>query len=142
MKKEQVVVERTYKAPIQQVWAAITEPDQMKQWYLSINDFRAEVGFETSFDQKSGDKSYPHIWKVTEVVPGRKISYAWSFANFPGNSEVTFELTPEGNGTRLTLTHTGLESFGDYAPVAGFEKGWTYFIGEALPKFLEKVPVS
>jgi uncharacterized protein YndB with AHSA1/START domain len=146
MEKSQVIIERTYNASPRQVWNAITDPDQMKQWYLPIEDFRAEVGFETSFDHHARGKVFSHVWKVTEVVPGQKISYEWRYEGFPGNSIVTFELIPEGDGTRITVTHTGLESFRsdinpDLAP-NNFKEGWNYFIAGQLKDFVERVPVA
>src|SRR5262249_47991225 len=109
-----VVIERTYNASVERVWQAITDPEQMRQWYMPLNDFRPEVGFETEFDVNGKGKIFPHIWKVTEVVPNKKISYEWKFANYPGNSVVTFELTKLGAKTKLTLTHIGLDSFRGY----------------------------
>ncbi|HEY8895376.1 MAG TPA: SRPBCC domain-containing protein, partial [Niastella sp.] len=61
---------------------------------------------------------------------------------YEGNSFVTFELYPEGNGTRLKLTHEGLETFPmnpDFAK-KNFMEGWTQIIGTSLKEFLEKVP--
>ena len=137
-----VILERTYNASPEAVWQAITNADQMKQWYMPLSEFRPEVGFETSFDVNAKGRDYLHIWKVTEVVPNRKISYEWRYGGFPGNSLVTFELTPQGRGTRITLTHTGLESFEGYRNPGlkpdNFEKGWTGLLGTQLPKFLEK----
>ena len=31
------------------VWKAITDKDEMKQWYFDLKDFKAEVGFEFQF---------------------------------------------------------------------------------------------
>jgi len=52
---------------------------------------------------------------------------------------VTFELFPEGDKTRLKLTHTGLDSFPDDAHFARsrFEGGWATIIGNNLNKFLD-----
>lgn len=140
MDQTQVIVERTYNAPPEKVWEAITNPDQMKEWYLPVEEFQPEVGFETSFEQEENGKVYPHVWKVTEVIPERKISYAWRLQGFPGNSLVTFELAPDGEGTKLTVTHMGLDSFrGDLYPdlaVTNIKEGWEYFINDSLPQFL------
>ncbi len=42
-------IERIYNALIEKVWQAITDKDQMKQWYFDIAGFKPEVGFEFSF---------------------------------------------------------------------------------------------
>jgi hypothetical protein len=54
---------------------------------------------------------------------------------------VTFELFPEGNQTRVKLTHTGLDTFpGDIPDFAkkNFATGWTDILGESLKSYLEK----
>ena len=136
-----VVVERTFSAPANAVWKAITEFDQMKQWYMpDLKSFKPVVGFETEFTIRHEGKEFPHIWKVTEVVPGKKITYDWRFRGNPGISFVTFELIPEGQKTKLKLTHTGLETFDgknhpEYAR-KNFAMGWTQ-LGTALEQFLE-----
>ena len=60
------------------------------------------------------------------------------------NKLVNFEIFPEGNKTRLRLTHEGLETFPQNNPDFGrksFEGGWTHIIGLALKDFVEKQPV-
>ena len=36
MKNEPFVIERTYNATAEKVWQAITDKNQMKQWYFDI----------------------------------------------------------------------------------------------------------
>jgi uncharacterized protein YndB with AHSA1/START domain len=56
------------------------------------------------------------------------------------DSLVTFELFPEGNKTRLKLTHTGIETFPKTPAYArkNFEAGWTAIIGSELKQFVER----
>ncbi|HEX3156226.1 MAG TPA: SRPBCC domain-containing protein, partial [Candidatus Angelobacter sp.] len=106
-----VIVERTYGASINDVWKAITDFDQMKQWYMpALRAFEPKVGFETEFTVEHEGNKFPHIWKVTEAVPQKKIAYTWRFPGHPGESLATFELFAEGENTRLKLTHSGLET--------------------------------
>src|SRR5262249_49158465 len=45
-----IVTEQTYRASPRRVWKAITDPEQMKNWFFSpIAAFKPEVGFETKF---------------------------------------------------------------------------------------------
>ena len=141
MENDAVIIEHTYDAPVEKVWKAITDLRQMRAWYFPmLEDFKAEVGFETKFTVVAGGKDYLHIWKVVEVIPAKKISYEWKFGGYPGNSLLTFELFQNQGGTRLVLTHTGLKSFqGDVYPELAkenFMEGWTQFIGTALRDFL------
>lgn len=140
MKNEPFIIERTYQAPIATVWKAITNKDDMKKWYFDLKEFKPEVGFEFNFTAGSKEKQYEHICKITEVIPGKKLTYSWRYKDYEGNSFVTFELFEEGNQTRLKLTHTGLASFPqnnkDFG-IESFSKGWTSIIGKSLKEFLE-----
>jgi uncharacterized protein YndB with AHSA1/START domain len=144
MQNEAIVVQRIYPVPAEKVWEAITNPEQMRQWYFPmLEDFKAEVGFETSFAVPAFDKHFLHIWKVAEVIPGKKISYEWRYGGYPGNSLVSFELFEEKEGTRLVLTHKNLETFkGDQYPELARENfilGWTRFICLALKEYMNKI---
>jgi uncharacterized protein YndB with AHSA1/START domain len=141
MNNEPIVMERVYNAPVARVWKALTDRDQMKEWYFNIAEFKAEPGFEFSFE--AGDPNatmYNHLCVVKDVVPERKLSYTWRYEGYEGDSLVTFELFPEGNSTRLKLTHEGLETF---PPIASFAKknfvmGWTDITGRTLKEYVEK----
>lgn len=141
MKHEPLVIERTFNAPVERVWRAITDKDQMKQWYFDLADFKPEVGFEFRFEGNNEERCYLHLCRVTEVVPGRKLTYSWRYDGYEGNSFVTFELFPEGEKTRLRLTHEGLETFPvdnpDFAK-KNFVQGWTEIVGTLLKNFVEK----
>ena len=139
------VIERNYNASIGKVWKAITDKNQMKQWYFDLNDFKPEVGFEFSFDGGKDDKIYHHICKIIEVVPHKKLKYSWKYEGYEGISYVTFELFDEGKTTKVKLTHEGLETFPqinqDFAKES-FAQGWTYILGTSLKTFLEKSEVA
>ena len=140
MNSEPFVIERTYNAPIEKVWHAITNKQAMKQWYFDLKEFKPEVGFEFQFEGGPDDKTYLHLCKVTEVVSGRKLTYSWRYDGYEGNSFVTWELFPEGQKTRLKLTHAGLETFPASNPdldKKNFIAGWNDIVGESLRKFLE-----
>ena len=137
---EAVVIERILNAPVPRVWSALTDVDQMRQWYFDLKEFRPEVGFEFEFVVEHEGASYHHLCRVTEVVPQQKIAYTWRYKGEPGDSLVTFELFDEGNDTRLKLTHTGIETFPKTPAYArkNFETGWTAIIGSELKQFVEK----
>lgn len=140
MKQESFVIERTYQAPIEKVWLAISDKDQMKKWYFDLDEFKPEVGFEFQFTAGDQEKSYVHLCKITEVVAGKKLTYSWRYEGYPGNSFVTFELFQEGDKTRLKLTHAGLETFPTGNPAfakESFARGWNEIIGTSLKKYVE-----
>ena len=142
MEENTLIIKREFNASIEKVWDAITNIKKMKIWYMpELENFLPRVGFNTEFSMTHEGKDFPHIWKVTEVVPNEKISYEWSYKGYPGKSFVKFELQSKGDRTNLTLTHSGLESFQpDKYPELrrkNFEDGWNSLINDSLVKFLE-----
>lgn len=141
MKQEPFVIERTFNAPVEKVWKAITDKEQMKQWYFTIAEFKPQVGFEFTFEGGDDHTKYVHLCKITEVVPLKKLTYSWRYQGLEGMSHVTFELFEEGGATRLKLTHDGLETFPQNDPNfrrESFEGGWLQIIGTSLKDFVEK----
>ena len=137
---EEITIEHTFEAPVAQVWKALTAVEQMRQWYFDLKEFKPEPGFEFEFVVEHEGVSYHHLCRITEVIPQQRIAYTWRYKGEPGDSLVTFELLPEGNKTRLKLTHKGIETFPKTPAYArkNFEAGWTAIIGSELKEFVEK----
>jgi uncharacterized protein YndB with AHSA1/START domain len=140
MNNEPFVIERIVNAPIEKVWQAITDKDKMKQWYFDVPEFKPVPGTEFSFEAGNKDRKFIHLCKVIEVVDGRKLKHSWRYEGEPGDSFVTWELSEEGEGTKVKLTHEGLETFPQTADFAkeNFVAGWTQIVGTSLPKYVEK----
>jgi uncharacterized protein YndB with AHSA1/START domain len=136
---EAIIVERIFNAPVGRVWTALTDVNEMRQWYFDLKEFKPEIGFEFEFVVEHEGNSYHHLCKVTEVIPQKKIAYTWRYKGDPGDSLVTFELFPDGHKTRLKLTHAGIETFPKTPAYArgNFEAGWTTLIDSELRQFVE-----
>lgn len=75
------------------------------------------------------------VGRNIEVVPDRRIVQAWRVSNWPDGiySLVRFELTAEGDGTRLVLDHWGFpDDTRDH-----LDSGWTARYWEPLRSYLE-----
>ncbi len=142
-KENPIEVRASFDQPAEIVWPAITQREEMVQWYFEqLHAFEPRVGFETSFKVSSGGRSFIHLWRVTEVVPGRKISYAWLHPDYPGRGQVSFQLESNGQKTDLSLYFWGIESFPQHIPEftrESCEAGWTYFIKQRLGEYLSVV---
>jgi uncharacterized protein YndB with AHSA1/START domain len=136
---EAVVIERTFNAPVAKVWRALIDVEEMRQWYFDLKEFKPEVGFEFEFVVEHEGNTYHHLCRVTEVIPQKKIAYTWRYKGEPGDSLVTFDLSAEGDKTRVKLTHSGIETFPKTPAYArkNFEAGWTAIIGSELKQFVE-----
>jgi uncharacterized protein YndB with AHSA1/START domain len=134
-----LIVERIVNAPVAKVWKAITDEVQLRQWFFNVDAFKPEIGFEFQFDGGKDGICYRHLCKVTDVVIGKKLTYSWKYEGFAGNSFVTLELFPDGDKTRVKVTHTGLETLPMSKP--GFLNGfyipdWTAIIDMSLRNFV------
>jgi len=114
----------------------------MKKWYFeNIPEFKAEVGFETQFNVLSEERSFLHIWKVTEVIPNKKIVYNWTYEEYDGSADMVFELFDEKGSIKLQIRVIVLEDFPDDIPEFTRESctgGWEYFIKGRLKEYIEK----
>jgi len=91
-----VIVERTYGASVNDVWKAITDFDQMKQWYMpALRAFEPKVGFETEFSVEHEGNKFPHIWKVTEVVPQKRLRIPGDFPAIPASPWLRLNCLPK-----------------------------------------------
>jgi uncharacterized protein YndB with AHSA1/START domain len=137
---EAIVMERTLNASVARVWKALTDVDQMRQWYFELKEFKPQVGFEFEFVVEHEGNTYHHLCRVTEIIPEKKIAYSWRYKGEPGDSLVTFELSAEGEKTRLKLTHSGIETFPKTPAYTrkNFETGWNTIIDSELRQFVEK----
>ena len=136
-----VVVEQFFGNPKNEVWASITEPEQMKEWFFeNIPAFEPVAGFKTAFPVTSGNRTFTHLWKILEVIPWKLISYDWRYREYEGEGLVTFELFEKNDGTLLRLTNVGLETFPVDVPEFARESclaGWEYFIQKRLRDYLD-----
>ena len=131
---------QSFKVDSATLWRAITEHKQMIQWFFdNIPDFQPKVGFETSFTVHAGNRPFLHHWKIKEVVDRKKIVYEWNYPDYSGNGEVTFRIDKAQNGSHLTVTAVGMDSFPQ--DIEEFQRescqnGWNYFIKDRLTSFL------
>ncbi|MEL6809982.1 MAG: SRPBCC domain-containing protein [Bacteroidota bacterium] len=136
-----IIVEHAYNVQVQKVWEAITHVDKMTQWFFdNIPDFKAEKGFSTQFQVQVEDRTFTHLWKITQVKSLDTLTYNWKYKEYPGDSKVTFKLVRWGDWTLIRLTAQILEDFPSDIPEftrESCEGGWNYFLKERLKTFLD-----
>ncbi len=141
LESQPFVIERTYDAPVALVWRALSSRKDIERWFFDFINFEAKPGCEFEFVVEHEGNKFHHLCKVTEVILQKKIAYTWRYKGVAGESLVTFELFPEGNKTKVKLTHDGLETFPKLPQYArkNFAGGWTQLIGASLKDFAETV---
>jgi len=119
-KKGTIRVEKVYAHPPAKVWRALTDPSRVARWW-GAGDVRAEVGHKFEMDMGPWGKQ---PCEVLAVEAERLFRYR--FAEPTLNTIITWELAPEGEGTRLTLTHEGFDLDSPLGKRAfeGMKPGW------------------
>lgn len=135
-----VKVEIVLDATKLQVWEALTNAEKMKIWYFDIPNFNLNIGNEFSF-YEGEKKEYLHKGKVLKVEENKLFQHTWMHPEqSKGSSTVTWEIEElENNKVKLSLTHEGLESFGDAGPTfspENYEMGWKAIVKTNLRNYL------
>lgn len=137
MTKHFAPIEKSTRVPLDKNSAFNLFTQGIDRWWpvkshsLSGEDATVEVEpreggkiFETTPD---GDT---HDWAtITTWEPGDRLAFDWYVGRDPAEAtqvEVTF--TPEGDGTRVDLTHQGFEALGTEATAQhkGYRTGWDH----------------
>jgi uncharacterized protein YndB with AHSA1/START domain len=140
-------IERTYPASPPKVFAAFSDPEAKRRWYVDGEGFTTESyepGFGTGAFERSSFrfKGGPLIRNDTvylDVQQDERLIFAYSMSlegQPMSSSLMTILFEPSGTGTRLVLTEQGayLKGFDD---VKGRENGSRGLL-EALARELER----
>jgi uncharacterized protein YndB with AHSA1/START domain len=125
-------LERLLDAPVDKVWRYLTEAELRQQWFMGGTDATGVGEFELLVDHdKLSAKKVPYpesyesfkgtIWteKVIRFEPPRLLETTFQGGK---NGKVTYELFPDGDRTRLVLTHSEIQSASGFQDFGG---GWT-----------------
>ena len=85
-------------APREAVWAALTDPAQLSEWFANDVELDVREGGEGVFRWANGEERRA---VVEHVDPGRRLEFEWS--NGEGATTVAFTLEDDDAGTRLTV---------------------------------------
>jgi len=122
-------------APVDRVWKALTNPEELAIWMLMPTDFEPEIGKNFTFTAKA-EETWDGIvrCKVKEMVKNKKLVFTWNSGLIKTETLVTIELNAKGKQTELTLVHSGWENAPASADIMkeGHDKGWSLRLDEKL----------
>jgi len=135
----EVRIERWLPGPAERIWAYLTDSEKRGQW-LAPGRMELRVGGRVEHHFHHADLSHEktppppneayaagHVLHgtITRCDPPRLLGYSWGDA--AGDSEVTFELTPQDGGeVLLVVTHRRL---GTRQAMASVAAGWHTHLG-------------
>jgi uncharacterized protein YndB with AHSA1/START domain len=110
--KHVLVLERRFTHPPEKVWRALVEPEHLGQWFPATMEMELAVGAKITF--RFGPDDDPMYGEITDFDPPRTFGYSWE------SEHLRWDLAPEGDGCKLTLTQT----FDDRPAAASYAAGW------------------
>jgi uncharacterized protein YndB with AHSA1/START domain len=128
-----IIAERTLSASPESVFRALTQPEEIANWWAEHATVKPEVGSvgEFRFRPPAGDLQF----EVTELVQNKHLH--WISRQGPPEwvgTSVIWQLEPLPNGTRLLFTHDGFVKKDEaYEQTRG---NWDYFL-DSLKSYLE-----
>jgi uncharacterized protein YndB with AHSA1/START domain len=119
-KRSTLTFERYLPGPVERVWAYLTDPEFLVKWF-SDGIVADRVGGEVRFEMGA-------TGRITAFEPPRLLEYTWNELQLSRgpivNALVRWELSEEGDGVRLTLTHSRLPE----NEVLAHGAGWHAFL--------------
>ncbi len=101
--------ERRLPHSVERVWRAITEPEELANWFPGVPHFTLRQGAEFVVEGDAGGSG-----RILELDPPRLLAYEWS------GELLRFELAPDGDGCLLRFSHV----LGDLSVGAQTAAGW------------------
>ena len=131
-KSKQVVITRTFDAPIERLWNAFTKVEDILQWHSPVgmsnphaeSDLRVggKYAISMKYDETGEIVIVRGIYKVIEKPS--KLVYSWKWDGSEEETEVTVMFHPElGGKTLLTLIHSG---FALHPTASDLKNNWTH----------------
>lgn len=116
----EVRFERTFHAPLEDVWAAVTEPDRLERW-IGRWEGDPTTGTVTFFMTAEGDDVEPEQCTITECRPPHR----WAVDTSVGDAtwHLRVELSQDGDVTTLLFA----QALGD-DPLGSVGPGWEYYL--------------
>lgn len=114
--------ERRIPAPIDRVWAVLTDPAELARW-LAASSVDLRPGGLIEHDFHPGDAGSHVHGRILVLQPPTALEYEWRFVGEP-DSIVRFDLQADGSDTVLTLTHRLL----GIPRGAGYGAGWHAYL--------------
>ena len=123
-----VAFDRVIERPPAKVWAALTDPEILANWFGDVEvDLRIGGAYIVRFRRMS----VVMTGEITALQPGRMLEYTWTENFGMPTSRIRWEVIPTGTGCRLKLSHAfTAECVLD--EILGFAGGWHALL-DAIP---------
>lgn len=122
-----LTVSRVFDAPVERVFRAFTDPDELEEWYapgemgIEVHAFSPEPDGSFSISMTGGDAPHDVEGTFVEVVENERLVHTWQGPSGP-RTRVTITFDAVEDGTEVVLTH---EEFESRDAVESHAEGWS-----------------
>ena len=144
MTKPSLTLVRRMKASPEKVFAALTRPEMLVQWWgpdptpprHAESDLRVGGAWRVQFSTADGQEHETHgVYR--EIQPGRRLAFTFQWVSYPEREMlVTMSLAPTAEGVELTVLH---EQLHDEESLQNHQLGWLGAL-DRLATLLETSP--
>jgi uncharacterized protein YndB with AHSA1/START domain len=148
--EDRIEREITIAAPVERVWAVLTEPEHVGKWFGQGPP--APIDLRPGGIMRLDHGQYGQFpTRIEKVDPPHYFAYRWA-SGYPGQEAtgdnstlVEFTLTPDGDGTRLYLVESGFATLDlpeETRATASYEShsgGWTEVLA-TMREHAERLP--
>lgn len=127
-----IVVDEVLPHAPETIWKALTSAQLIARWLMKPTGFEAVEGNRFTYQTTPGGSWDGVIHcRVLEVVPNRRLVYAWKGGHednvgygAPLDTIVTWSLAPVEAGTRIRLVHAGFAMPRNDSAYTAMSGGW------------------
>jgi uncharacterized protein YndB with AHSA1/START domain len=124
-----LVISRTYPATVDRVFKAWTDANQLGQWFAPNDDCttKANIDLRVGHEYRisiahKGGNVMTVLGTYRVIDPPRKLVYTWRWeGHHTADTLVTVDFNPDGEATRVTITH---EKFTNIEDRDKHNEGW------------------
>ncbi|MBO9666702.1 MAG: SRPBCC domain-containing protein [Bdellovibrio sp.] len=133
---DSVNVSITVKATVEEIWRALTDPDDLENWWSDEVTLEPKVGgkFREAWEDDAGNEQLAS-GKVLSLTPKKTITFTWKEKSWEPKAltECTYLIEDKGKTRSLTVTHTGWDTLPEKSRakmIKDFQLGWKYHMQE------------
>lgn len=140
MEKSTLQLSLVMNAPVQRIWEALTQPEQIRRYFFGT-EVKSEwtMGSPITFSGVFEGQSYQDKGVILDIKPAERLRYSYwsSFSGLPDVAEhsqiVTYELQPQGDQTVVSVKQENIDT---PEKKAHSEQGWRLVL-EGLKQWVE-----
>jgi uncharacterized protein YndB with AHSA1/START domain len=116
-----VTVNVALSASVKQVWQALTEPENVSQWFGRLNS-PLQPGVDNRLDFEDGDF---FLLEMIKLDPPYRVAYNWRFLGLSPLNTIAWTITPQDVGCLVTVTDQ--EAGRSREEAESLKEGWLDF---------------